>query len=205
MEKVSNESLALLMVAVIVVVIGAIVSVTWMGMPGITGRAASEGTASLNISQDVTIELLTNVSFGTGTVNTSDTYCVVHSNDSSKPSCWVNTTVYSPTSFIVRNLGNAPMNVTIQTNETAATFIAGTAPNYTYGVESVTSGGATCTAATLAASGWDNFAAADTEYNLINWTGGCALENVTVAVSIKIPNDAFGYKSSKITFTSNAL
>ena len=196
MAEVSNEALALLMVAVLVVTIGAVVSISWLE-GGVTGADTGIGEVSVNVPASISIVVVQNVSFGNGTVTSA---CTLSSNDTSKPSCWDNSTAYNPTDFLVNNQGNRAMNVTIQSNNTAAGFIGGTSPAYKYSYISCTAG---CTA--LDTAGWHEFTAADTEYGLVNWSAGNYNQNMTVGIQVTIPTDTYGDKKSTVTFTSTAI
>ena len=204
MVKVSNDTLAILMVAVIVVIIGAVVSLTWLKVP-ITGAGSEGGIVSFEVAQITTIDLLSNVSFGQGSINTTFSKCTLESNDSTVPSCWLNTTPYIPdlNNFTIMNLANADMNVSIKTNETAKGFINGTDPTYNWSFLSCSTG---CTN-NVTEREWYAFAAASpTDYEIVGkWVSGSSTENMTVGIQIKVPDDTVGARSNTVTFTSVAL
>lgn len=201
MAEVSNEALALLMVGVIVVVIGSMVSLTWMDYPGITGHASQneEGTTSVNITQQVEIELTqTDIDFGSGYINgTNDLN--LSSNDTSVPTNWINETDYDPDNFNLSNKANVAITVNVEASENAATFI-GTGAGMYYA--RLNNDGGECTGSY---STWQDISDGSSSAVCDNWGENNMDSWIDVALRLELPSDAVGYKNNTFTFTSAAV
>lgn len=201
MVEISNETLALLMVGVIVVVIGAMVSLTWMDYPGITGRAPSDtqpGQTRVNISQQVEIELTQDViDFGTGYIPGNDPVDLM--SNATKPAGWDNSTPYNPDNFNLSNRANVDIQVEIVAAVNADTFIGGTSPAMYYA--RLTNDGGECSGAF---SGWNALGTTPADVCTV-WNQGNINDWVTVALRLTVPVDTAGFKNNTITFTSSAV
>ena len=203
MVEVSNEALALLMVAVLVVTIGAVISISWLE-GGVTGHATTDtkyGTASVNISESVTIVVAQNVDFGTGYTNGSN--CTLTTLDGTNvPACWTNATAYNPQNFTINNQGNVPFNLTLTSTYNATGFFGVTSPQTYYEFKTVNGTGTGCSGS--AAITWTAF---DKTTQLVcgNMNISAGDENLDIAVNITVPSTASGYRNDTITFESTAI
>jgi hypothetical protein len=145
----TNKTLALLLVAAIVVSLGGtIISLNKIGtMATVTGKATatSQGTTQLNITSDTKIGFTkSSINFGNGYVNNSCNNCTMWTNSTGTGlSSWqqVNCcmggwkSIQSNTAqdgLWVRNQGNTNLTVNLNFSKTAATFIGGSSPAFQY-------------------------------------------------------------------------
>lgn len=197
MAEISNEALAVLMVAVIVVVIGSVVSLTWMDIPDITGRATDTGTAQVNVTELVSISLdVSSIDFGDGYVNTTcGTTAILNTTSTGNVEC--GTFPGTGTDFIVNNTGNVPINLTVSAGADAAGLIGGTSPAYQGRAQDNTESGS-C-AGTLTSS-WQSLST--TAVNLCdNLSYSASADALDTEIQMKIPEDSTkGVLSDTLTF-----
>lgn len=138
-DEVSNKTLAILVVAAIVVTLGGTMLVLRSG-PSVqlTGLVTSqEGTAKINVSTVVDIELEdTVIDFGTGHVNDSalDHNCIMNTEQgpidtTESNDClgdWNSITDY----MWIQNEGNVPISLTVNSGLDASGFITGSSPSF---------------------------------------------------------------------------
>ncbi|UCD03490.1 MAG: hypothetical protein JSW73_03060 [Candidatus Woesearchaeota archaeon] len=214
MAEISNDTLALLMVAVIVVVIGAVVSLTWMGA-GPTGADVSGGAVDLNVPQTLGIKVTQNTSFGSGYVNTSGgTYknCTINSSGS-RPPCWQNYTgtVFNPSDIRIRNDGNSAINVTVNTSIDSASMINRSDVrtnhhHFNFSIDQCNSSGCDGCDIFGGAGSWREFAANDTLYELFNWSSGCGSNKARMTIRLWIPSEVHpGKRNATLTFESTVV
>jgi len=142
----TNKSLALLLVAAIIVSLGGtIVSLNKLGqlqLATVTGRVADTGTGyvQLNVTSQTTITFQqTTIDFGNGYVNASCNNCTMYTNSStsgenySNIACclgnWYPLTVSSDTGLYFQNEGNTDLTVNLNVSADADTFIGGSGPS----------------------------------------------------------------------------
>ena len=134
MEDVSNKTIvALLAIALVVTVVGTIVSVSKLGDMGgkyaILSGAATTGTTSLTVAGSAGISVVGNTAnFGTGYVaagQTSGTACTYLDGICSLSS-WTNTTALDDPAITVENTGTIDINLTVSSDaNTAESWLAG--------------------------------------------------------------------------------
>jgi len=228
MDDISNRTLAILLIAAMVVSLGGTIlslnrlSVFRTPAQQIAGLATGTGTAEINISQETTISMVINeVDFGTGIINVSQgctnaTLASSH-NDTNWTAehdvCWQNTSgeiVISDNDLIVRNDGNINLTITMASEDNdAATFIGGTAVTPLYQYISFDNETGSCDNPQLPV----NISNVMTWHN-INSSGSMAVcdklkaenseDEVRIAIKVRVPKDASGEKSDTLTFTSTA-
>lgn len=202
-EDISNKALVALLVAAIAVsLVGTMVSINRigkLGIPILTARA-TEGVVKLNITEDITIDVTQpTINFGSGNPKAIYNNCTLSSNDTSVPACWDNSTAYSPSSFEIENEGSIPVDITIDSaKNTSDNFIGGTSArnSYKWATRNLETGAAT----TLYS--WTEFSAAVPECVGV-LKSGVDEDEVYVDIQVMIPDDAEGYKTDTITFTSS--
>jgi len=126
----SNKSLALLLLAAIVVsLFGTILSLNKLSQlsmttgPVATGRATASGKVNLTINTSVGCSVDRNVNFGTDSITTTTTI----STDSANSGTNFNdcTTGNACVGMEINNTGNVNVNVTFQSDKAATTFLGG--------------------------------------------------------------------------------
>lgn len=126
MQDVSNKTiLSLLIVALVVMVVGTVISLNKMNIgkySTLSGAATTgTGTASLNVEAGAGISITdATASFGSGYVTPGHTSATVYTNGTFNGS-WTNTSTTAANQFIeVVNNGNVNVNLTVSSNETSA-------------------------------------------------------------------------------------
>lgn len=134
MEEISNKSLAIMVVAAILITIGSTALILRSGGPvAITGLFGSTqtGTAQFNVTGVVSITIRNSlVDFGAGAVMSSETACTI-STDEATHTCgtWANYSD-SDAAFSIENDGNVNANITVTAAANAATWIGGSSPSF---------------------------------------------------------------------------
>ncbi|MCM2325710.1 MAG: hypothetical protein NDI94_04550 [Candidatus Woesearchaeota archaeon] len=142
MDDISNRTLALLLLAAIVVSLGATVYTlnTLNNVGGFTGRAASPkyGNVTLTVVSAESFRLeVANINFGSGFVNTTDPKCQGTNsnatlfagatyNDTNGDNCWVSLTSLPqvPVGFEIVNDGNVNLTISV-TGPNSSNFFPG--------------------------------------------------------------------------------
>jgi hypothetical protein len=214
-KDVSNNLLAVFLVASIIVAFaGIIFSVAGFRLVidvtgGQVSMYSSYGTVGINISQQIEITLISDiVDFGEGyrhPLLSNDSECNLSTYDVTRPSCWINLTMYPPVNFShfrLENVGNVPVNLTVNSSNASVFFggpIIGGTPRYMWRGVHVT-GDDGCVGGNLTAS----FVAFDSTEQLL-----CALllpadynDMLDMSINISIPAGPRGHKSGEVTFTA---
>ena len=146
MSDVSNKTIVgLLMVALVITVIGTIVSVGKMntlnsGYLDLTGAATSaSGTTTLQVDSNTAIVgVVTSLDFGNGFINATASNCILDTEGTRQSN--VSCVGFNNLSqgFLIENTGNSniSLNMSCSGNCSAAEFIGGTNPSFTYKVPS---------------------------------------------------------------------
>lgn len=138
-DEVSNKTLAILVVAAIVVTLGGTMLVLRTGPSAqLTGLVTDQtGTAQINVSTVVDIELEDQlIDFGTGHVNDSatDHNCIMNTEGGAidaqeENDC--NGEWATKNDFMwIQNEGNVPISLTVTSSEDASGFITGSSPSF---------------------------------------------------------------------------
>ena len=136
--EISNKTLALFLVAAIVVSLaGTIISLNKLGQVTTTGFAATDtGTATLQVNSTTSIFFsIDSINWGSGYVNGSYINCTMGSDNKRSLGCVGFTTVAQ--GFVLENDGNKNVTVELVANATAAQFIEGSTgggPEFLYNV-----------------------------------------------------------------------
>ena len=194
--EISNKTLALFLVAAIVISLGGtIISLNKLNSLSTTGFATSTGVALLNITTSSSIKfVVSTIDFGVGSVNTSGSNqnCTMYVNDTStitKSGCInfsASVTPYGP--FFLENDGSTNLNVTLNSTKNSTEFIGG---NYSivklqYAVSNNESG--SCTGV-LSNYAWTD--ANRTDMNICtNLTYQDSVDSLRVGIRVVVPYDA---------------
>ena len=197
--KVTNRALVVLLVlALLSIITSMILILERLGAPGFLSGLATFDTGVVNVTISATTDINliepANVDFGTGTLVSGGGNTSLNTSDAAWGGGNNPTTFDDPGPFTVRNDGNTEVNISINSSNTAATFIGGTNPGY-YFVPSPTGTGrdgcggddsnnitaynSTLTAfSTTSVQVCDNLTFADTG------------DEMNISIFIDIPNDA---------------
>jgi len=190
MAEISNTTLAVLVFAALVVVIGGTALNFMSTSGGLTGRLTSDtGNVSLSVSSTLAIQVdpgNNTINFGACTPRAGVSYWCA-TNDASicdgtqNNNCTGDT---GATQFIaIMNVGNVDANVTISNNQCdAATLIRGTSPLFQYQTAACNGTGV---------GSWTNFVAGGQSNNICNnisFQGG----KLQLYVNVTIPSNALG-------------
>lgn len=129
--QLSNKALAIILLITMVLSIGGtLISLSRLKqMETITGFAATE-YAGVNVTVTETTSInftVNNVNFGTGTVGSGCSFCVLNTSGVTD-GCCVGFTTPTPTGLIVQNIGNVNVSLNFSFDMNAATYIGGTDP-----------------------------------------------------------------------------
>ena len=127
-EDISNKTLAALLAVAIVISLGGTLVVLKTG-PSISGHATT-GTAQVNITATVELDVLNNsIDFGSGAVWGNSTSATINSGDEAAGSVangtWTAITDGQDSEFIIRNIGNVDLSITINASKNSTEFIGG--------------------------------------------------------------------------------
>lgn len=218
MQQISNKTLTFLLVAAIVVSIGAtVISFSRMSqlIPRTTGMG-STGLVNVSIAQTASVNVIdTQIQFGS-CAPTATYGCNVSSNSTSADcSCEGGTW---PDNITVQNDGNVDLNLTVKTTDLAATFIAGTAPQFWFSVRNGSSRPGCRNSTTYAGTdynnnffqyNWFSFETSNMEYTAcVNLSYPDTNDQIAVFTKLFLPSDApisTANRSATLTFTANAI
>jgi len=197
----SNKTLALLLVAAIVVSLGGtIVSLNRLGqfqISSATGRAITNGTATITITATTIINITdTQIDFGSGALNGGFENCTLRSNESGVvPSGCGTWTWTQGDHFVMENIGSSTISVEV-TGSTPSTFIGGTLPGYQYACAD-TEGEAGSETYT---STWTTFSGS-AQSCVNNLEPQTDRDEAGVYVAVRVGTGASGSKSDIVQFT----
>ena len=194
MNNVSNRTLVyLLMVAIVISLVGTLVSLSKLGELGITGydTANITGEVELNIGGTCAISMSgSNVNFETGPVNESN--CVLNtSGTGSKSSGCGPGIVLQGHGLNFTNDGNENISLNITINESAATLFGGNSPSFKINASAIESGA--CNDGNFALQGW-NEVSKDAPVSLCNDSNRLdytdSKDTLEINIYLDIPNSA---------------
>ena len=207
MVDISNRTLALLLVAAVVVSLGStVVSLNKLDSVSLTGLVTEDATADLEIEGSIAIEFIVDsMNFGVGfaedTTSDGQTVCVVASEGTVNASGSCRNFNIQPDPFRIRNIGNQIVQLEIASNATAAQFITGggsgfASPDFEYQVRDAESGSCSGTAQTYTSlTGGGTFQPGCTAFEFAT-----ANDELFIDLRLTIPSDAsIGARSATIT------
>jgi len=206
MEEISNKTLAILLIAAIVISLGGtLISLNRLArirIPMITGLYGEpyEAEIALTITALVQVNFTTDtINWGSGTVATGYGFCVLNSYDSS---IGANCTDFTPQTagLVLENIGNKNVTLNITMQKNAADFIYPTGAVCQWNVSNLDPG--SCPGIALTPGAWQTCAA--TAVVVCNSTGGGFLaddasDTLNFDVRVQIPSAATGGKSNVMT------
>lgn len=204
-EEISNKTLAVIVVAAIVVTLGSTALILRMGAPVITGMVTEQtGTAQFNITSVIAIDIPgALVEFGAGSVVAEYEICYM---DTGLGGAADDTGVVDATNctwttgaisngFVIQNVGNVEIDVKVNSSESAATFIGGGSGNiadpvFQYATDTTAEGGdsVSCAGGTIASYTTVSTGAADLMCG--NLTFGQTTNEVELDIRVGVPKDA---------------
>jgi len=200
--EISNKTLALLLVAAIVVSIGGtLISLNNVNQ-GITGHVTSNatGTTSVNVGAVTTLRFdISSVDFGAGSVNTSGGFnnCTMWINGTTtitQTGCTGFNTTNINGAFVIENAGTTYLNVTLNCSKNASTFIGGTSPAFQFVISNNNTG--SCVSG-INYTGWTD--AAISPVNICtNLTPSKPNSTMLIGVQVRIPQDSLTGSQSAI-------
>lgn len=204
-EEISNKTLAVIVVAAIVITLGSTALIMRMGAPMITGMAVQQaGTATFNITDTVLIEINDNdIDFGHGSVTAGATNAVIDSEGTN--TSWDGTVTADE--FELENQGNVAIDIHVNSTDTAAQFIGGSTPLYKWATDLTdVTGPGTCS--TYLGGAEDTFVeVVTTDTNTLfcgslpHTDGG---DRVGMDLQLTIPSDATpGVRTATINFVAS--
>ncbi len=219
MNQISNRTLTILLVASIVVSIGAtMISFHRINrlIPSSTGMVTT-GIVNVSIAQTASVNVVdTQIQFGS-CAPTAGYGCNVSSNSTTADcSCEGGTW---PDNITVQNDGNVDLNVTVKTTDLANTFIGGTGSQFWFSVRNASTRPGCQNATNYNSDVWDpgvyyqrdwlSFGGSNVEYTgCVNLSYADSADQISVFTRLFIPADApvsGTNQSATLTFTANAL
>ncbi len=205
---VSNKTLVfLLVIAILVSVIGTFYNISSVNKFALITGYQTEGNVNVNITERTEINITQpNCAFGSGYVTAPAAYAILHPNCTSVDvkDNWTNTTDYAPDCMEVRNDGNIRLWINVSSGKNAADFIGGTSPNVTMWSENKES-------LSCASGGAVNLVAfPGVEMDTSNRSvcsclyPGDSRDELYVGCRLKVPDNAYGYKSDTWSFYATA-
>ena len=208
-----NKFLTILIIfAILISVLGTFFSINMLNELNdykeyFTGYGTS-GTVNITISQNLSINvLMTNMTFGTGFVNTGADHATLNSTNMTQAEFgpalaganWTNTTDFNPDRISLVNGGNVNASVTVTSDKIPSTFMGGTSPGFEFNASNKEAN--SCVEApaswTTLTGGADavctNMGSTDTK------------DELYIDVRLTIPYDSQGNKEATFTFGASAV
>jgi len=213
MEEISNKTLAILLIAAIVISLGGtLISLNRLArikVPIVTGflpGAPEQAIVQLEITSLVQINFTTDtIDWGSGTVATDKNFCVLNSYDAA---IGANCTSFTANTagLVLENVGNRNVTLNITMQKTAANFITGTGPVCKWNMSNLESN--SCPGIALTPGAWQT--CATTAVVVCNSTGNGFLstdgnDTLNFDVLVQIPGDAAPGAKSNVMTASAAL
>lgn len=191
----TNKTLALLLVAAIVVSLGGtMISLEKLGQISITGKATTSGTATIEINSTYIVDLTDNtIDFGSGSLAEGVYDCRIYSENGTEvpADCWSGSV--TDNKFEWENLGSDTMFVDLQSNASHSDYIGGDSAELAFKCYAETGSGT---------AGYTNIALADNPYDCASsvTTGNNGSTVMYVNVST---NAATGTRVATMTFAAS--
>jgi len=202
-DEISNKTLAILVVAAIVVTLGGTMLVLKQGPSAqLTGFVTQQtGTAAINVSEVIDIELDDSaIDFGTGYVNdtATDRACTMNTEGTSETTDCLGDWASVTDSMHIVNEGNVNVILTV-TGDNAATFITGTSPSFK--LKSANDEASSCTNGTAL----DTYTELSGSVQLCSSLGyASTADSMYIYAEAIVPSDANpGVRTNTLTFTAS--
>jgi hypothetical protein len=209
--EISNNTLAWLVVAAVVVSLGGtIISLSMLEDNKLTGFATSNATGNVSVTVGSTTSLtfaIGNLNLGSGSVDGAYNNCTIYVNSSTLNATNKNAgcTGFENSTWplVIENNGNTVLNVTLNFSANASTFIGGAAvtPQFQFIVYQNESGSCNALNSSLNATFVEVTAAMVGQNMLVctglNWTN--TNDTIAIGTFLRIPADSSGSKQVTIT------
>jgi len=195
MAEISNKTLALLLIAAIIISLGGMFitlnRLKQIFVPGVavTGLATDEGTLTLTIAENVLVNFtIDTMDWGTGAIDSGKSKCLLQSNFTNGSAtgpwgvagnnCTVDTFYGNVSGFVVENQGNRNVSLNI-TGGTATTLFGAEGGGYRFNITNKPNNVACQNAS--GESGWSTSAQVGDDYNeQISWTSFAGTTEITL-------------------------
>ncbi len=162
----------------------------------LTGFAGEEGYVNLSIITVVEINFSDDsINWISGSVDSGKTYAWLYSNGTVADGNWT----AEDTGFNIINIGSVNATLKLAAGDTAAVFIGGSNPNYTWNMSEIQAG--SCIAATGTDLGKYSVTN-DSQMFCSNFPYNDNYDEVRLDIGVKVPYDAEGIKGDTITATA---
>jgi hypothetical protein len=199
----SNKSLALLLVAAIVISLGGtLISLNQLSQEEISGLATASGKVNISVTTNASCTIDSNVSFGSAGQVLTPT--VLSTNSSNSGSGYADCTTNSACSgMTINNTGNVNVNVTFYSGSGGATFLGTADSDFTYNTYNGTginsSGYPDPGCKTITPGTWSTVPTAETKI-CDNLTAADAADMMVIEYNITLyPTTPPGIKTATIT------
>ncbi len=194
----TNKTLALLLVAAIVVSLGGtMISLEKLGQISTTGKATTTGTSTINISSTYIVDLTdTTIDFGDGSLAEGVDNCKIYSQNGteSPAACWTGTVTDEKIEW--ENAGSSPMYVDVQINTTSEQYLGGDHDEF----------GFLCAVDSGTGYGWTQFAAAETNYDCADNVPATGSDNGSTWMYVNVSSGATAKSGERVaTLSFSAL
>ena len=199
-EEISNKTLAVIVVAAIVVTLGSTALILRMGSPVITGMATNvSGTAAFNISGITSIRITdAAIDLGSGSVTAGEDFAVIDTVANVDNGTWTT----PDDGFVIENDGNLDADISVNASELASSLIGGTSatPSVKWKARGTT---ANCQDAVISA--YQEITTTSTASFCDNLSYVDASDDIGMDLQLTIPSDATpGERTLIVTFTATA-
>ncbi len=210
-----NEKIVLVLALVAFLISGIAFSATYYSLAHfkeqiLTGYATSTGTVNITVTSQVAINFTTNnINWGSGAVNPGATIAVL-STATPLATAVINGSWNNITQgFILQNIGNDDVNLTLSSGKNSSQFIGGTAgggPSYQYNVSN--SKASSCQNTTVFNLGqWYDLNSTSPGTNIcMNFSFVSTKNQIRIDIKLGVPSDSVtGNLSDTITATGTGL
>ena len=189
-----NKDNALVSLAIVAVLASLACLLVNPGSNLFTGFATEQGTVNVTIDSSTSIEIISAngtvgnaLDWGNGTVTTGAPYALLASNGTIVNGSWP---VISE-GFIINNTGNTNVNLTIQCDKNADSFIGGNDPEFKFNVSNNLEDSCVTAGGTYTLGEYTDFLTSAVPV-CDNFTYTSGSDQLRMDVWIKIPSDALG-------------
>ena len=190
MIKSENHMLVLAIAAVIVSAIGAGISYNSfsVGEKWFTGYVTDTGTVNLTVITTASINFTTdNINFGVGRVDAgAPNATLVTTGRNNTGGNWTNVTQ----GFVLENIGNLNVTISLSTGKNAATFLGGTNPRYQFNVTNVEIGSCINRSGYNLGQWYDANTTSPGTYICSNFSFSDVRDTIRIDVRLVVPSDS---------------
>jgi len=200
MELDNKTLIYLISIAILITLFGTTISLTKLDqVQSITGRASS-GPVNVTVASTTSINLTTNnINWGSGQVDSGETSATLDTNNLTAVALRGSWSASGVNGFVLQNIGNVPVNVTINSTANSTQLINGTNPQFRF-MGRIPQGNTTACEDGLQTSQTEFEASIKQRLcNILNYTA--QRDSVLIDINLTIPEDApFGDRNMTIRF-----